>query len=87
MQGSRGGSVSETAELPQVACEWREDPHWRGPNGGGSRRQPAHRAEHPSRWLPLRRPTLAATQAKGTPLEGEVRMIDYLVVPKTRPFT
>ena len=83
----RGSSVVETVELLQVACEWREDPQWRRPNGGGSRRQPAHRAEHPSRWLPLRRPALAATHAKGAPLEGEVRMIDYLVVPKTRPFT
>lgn len=71
----------------QVAFEWREDPHWRGHNGGGSRRQPAHRAEHPSRWLPLRRAPQGAAAADGAPAEGEVRMIDYLVVPKKRPWT
>ena len=71
----------------QVACEWREDPHWRGPNGGGSRRQPAHRAEHPSRWLPVRRASHSLGPIEGAPVEGEVRMIDYLVVPKKRPYT
>ncbi len=72
-----------------MPCEWREDPRWRGRSGGGSRRQPAHRADYPSRWLPARRGQLHGGFKEdggggGAP-EGEVHVIDHLVVPRRRP--
>ena len=37
--------------LDRAPLEWREDPRWRTPSGGGNRDVPAHRAKHPSRWV------------------------------------
>ena len=60
------------------------------PAGGGNRRQPAHRAEFPSRWLPARRRQGAMQQHAGKGeaerelAEGEVRVIDHLIVPRQR---
>ena len=71
-------------ENTQVPCEWREDPRWRGPEGGGDRRQPAHRAAFPSRWLPvLHVPGHGGETGAGD--DSRIKVIDYLVVPKTRP--
>jgi hypothetical protein len=75
----------------QVPCAWQEDPRWRGPSGGGNRRQAAHRAEWPSRWLPARRRQQQAALhsgkgegSEGELGEGEVHVIDHLVVPRER---
>ena len=73
----------------QVPCQWREDPRWRSSSGGGSRRRPAHLADYPSRWLPARQPgrrDWAAPADKNCPAEGDVRIIDRLVIPRKRPF-
>ncbi|KAK9823894.1 hypothetical protein WJX72_006230 [[Myrmecia] bisecta] len=70
--------------MDKVPCQWREDPRWRGPVGGGRRLQPSHKAEYPSRWLPVldrRRFDASQDGADGT----EVKAVDYLVVPKKRP--
>lgn len=69
----------------QVPLQWREDPRWRGHSGGGSRRQPAHRAEYPSRWIPLRRHSRPYCGDDCGQAEGEVVIIDHLVVPRQRP--
>ncbi|KAK9835056.1 hypothetical protein WJX81_007542 [Elliptochloris bilobata] len=80
--------------MDKVPHDWREDPRWRGAAGGGCRRQPAHRADYPSRWLP------AAGQAPGregsgsawgtageadeSEPAGAVKVIDFLEVPQRR---
>lgn len=38
--------------MERVPTAWREDPNWRGPQGAGGGRLPAHAAAFPSRWVP-----------------------------------
>lgn len=73
---------------PQVPHEWREDPRWRGAAGGGSRQQPAHRADYPSRWLPAAPEQAPAHAAAAGSDEdepaGALKVIDFLEVPRRR---
>ncbi|KXZ46777.1 hypothetical protein GPECTOR_40g511 [Gonium pectorale] len=45
-----------TLALDDVPNRWREDPSWRGPNGGGGGpgAAAAHEAHYPSRWIPAK---------------------------------
>lgn len=71
----------------QVPAEWKEDPRWRGRSGAGSRKCPAHAAEVPSRWIPVHRHVPATDEHFPNPSDSEIRLVDYLRVPKQCTYT
>lgn len=71
--------------LEKVPHSWREDPRWRTPHGGGNRDLPAHRAKFPSRWVPVEeKPHILRPPRMAPPPEAQLRVCDYLYVPKRR---
>ena len=67
--------------MDRVPHEWREDERWRSAVGGFSPDLPAHKAQYPSRWLPVN----SAYDDDGCGDDEDVKIIDYLDVPKKRP--
>lgn len=76
-----------TLAMDKVPAEWKEDPRWRGRSGAGSRKCPAHAAEVPSRWIPVHRHVPATDEHFPNPSDSEIRLVDYLRVPKQRTYT
>lgn len=71
--------------LEKVPHSWREDPRWRTPHGGGNRDLPAHRAKFPSRWVPVEeKPHILRPPRMEPPPEAQLRVCDYLYVPRRR---
>lgn len=70
-------------ESPSV---WREDPRWRGSGGGGAPGvTSAHRTRWPSRWTPVTENTRAGGRKRirtATPPESQLKVVDYIYVPK-----
>ncbi|GLI59475.1 hypothetical protein VaNZ11_001358 [Volvox africanus] len=51
--GPSGDLQLYTLALDEVPTRWQEDPRWWGPHGGGSSGVVAHKAQYPSRWMPV----------------------------------
>jgi hypothetical protein len=75
--------------LEESPCNWREDPRWKSPGGGGITGVAGHRAKWPSRWVPVVESAaflLGGRLRKGslktaTPPEAELKVVDYFYVP------
>lgn len=78
--------------LKDVPSNWKEDPRWRAPGGGGVE-QPAHEARWPSRWVPVTESVgMGVGQARrvlhtATPPEAKLKVVDYLLVQKDNTMT
>jgi len=76
--------------LEESPCNWREDPRWKSPGGGGVTGVAGHRARWPSRWVPVLESAaflLGGRLRKGslktaTPPEAQLKVVDYFYVPK-----
>lgn len=68
--------------LDAVPHSWAEDPRWRTPLGGGCRDRAAHRAKHPSRWVPLEQRSGRAGLHTGPPPESQLRCVDFLRIER-----
>lgn len=75
--------------LPDVGHNWREDPLWNGPDGGGPHAsRPSHQVEWPSRWVPVEE--TPGIYGRGhsvrttVPPEAQLQLIDHFVVHKNR---
>lgn len=76
--------------IDKVPKAWKEDPRWRLPSGGGNRVVQSHKAENPSRWIPVEEsgetPHWGVSTTKTMPVpEEQLKLVDYLVVPKRAP--
>lgn len=75
--------------LDKVPHAWGEDPRWRTPGGGGGGGDaPSHRARWPSRWAPLAGDggggggSSTRVLRTTTPPEAQLKVVDYLLVPR-----
>ncbi|KAH7619432.1 hypothetical protein NADE_006274 [Nannochloris sp. 'desiccata'] len=76
--------------LEESPSNWREDPRWKSPGGGGIAGVAGHRARWPSRWVPVFESAgllLGGRLRKGslktaTPPEAQLKVVDYFYVPK-----
>ena len=73
--------------LEESPSNWREDPRWRGVGGGGAVGVAGHRARYPSRWTPVTERGSGVGGRKkvvrtSVPPEAQLKVVDYLYVPK-----
>lgn len=74
--------------LKKVPTEWREDPRWKTPGGGGEAGAVAHQARWPSRWMPVEERGIGRTVLRTVkPPEAELEVVDYFRVPKSKRVT
>jgi hypothetical protein len=76
--------------LEDSPSNWREDPRWKTPGGGGIAGIAGHRARWPSRWVPVMESAgrlLGGRFRKGSlktaiPPEAQLKVVDYFYVAK-----
>lgn len=67
--------------IREVPKEWREDPRWKSPGGGGTQGSPSYKAAFPSRWMPVTR-TAKGHMQYITPPEDSLEIVDYFKISK-----
>lgn len=68
--------------IKEVPKEWREDPRWKSPGGGGAIGSECYKAAFPSRWMPAKRTGKGKMQFS-TPPEEMLELVDYFKISKS----
>ena len=82
MHIDRNGTLTLYAlGLREVPKEWREDPRWKTPGGGGGVHSNTFEAKFPSRWTPVKQAG-RGRMTYSTPPEEMLEIVDYFKISK-----